>query len=61
MSFLKAVLLEGDFITALPRGVLRQEHESGALVTIPYARGHLSRRGRSPSSLVRAADRRRAG
>lgn len=36
MSFLKAVLLEGDFMSALPRGVLRQELESGALVTIPY-------------------------
>lgn len=36
MSFLKAVLLEGDFVSALPRGVLRQELESGTLVTIPY-------------------------
>jgi len=35
MSFLKAVLLEGEFITALPRCVLRQELETGALVTIP--------------------------
>jgi DNA-binding transcriptional LysR family regulator len=39
MSFLKAVLLEGDFITALPRGVLRQELATGSLVTIPYAGG----------------------
>ena len=36
MSFLRAVLLEGDFVSALPRGVLRQELESGTLVTIPY-------------------------
>ena len=39
MSFLKAVLLEGEFLSALPRCVLRQELESGALVTIPYPGG----------------------
>jgi hypothetical protein len=39
MTFLKAVLLEGDFITALPRAVLRQELESSALVSIPYPGG----------------------
>jgi len=37
MSFLKAVLLEGEFLTALPRCVLQQELEAGALVTVPYA------------------------
>ncbi|HEX7476845.1 MAG TPA: LysR family transcriptional regulator [Polyangiales bacterium] len=37
MSFLKAVLLEGEFLTALPRCVLRQELEAGTLVTVPYA------------------------
>ncbi len=36
MSFLKAVLCEGEFLTVLPRGVVRQELESGTLVTIPY-------------------------
>ena len=39
MSFLKAVLLEGEFLTALPRCVLRQELETGALVSIPYPGG----------------------
>lgn len=39
MTFLKAVLLEGDFITALPRAVLRQELASSALVSIPYPGG----------------------
>jgi DNA-binding transcriptional LysR family regulator len=36
MSFLKAVLCEGEFLTLLPRGVVRQELESGTLVTIPF-------------------------
>lgn len=36
MIFLKAVLCEGEFLTVLPRGVVRQELESGTLVTIPY-------------------------
>ncbi len=35
MSFLKAVLCEGEFLTILPRCVVRQELESGTLVTIP--------------------------
>jgi len=39
MSFLKAVLLEGEFFSVLPRGVLKQELESGALVSIPYPGG----------------------
>lgn len=39
MSFLKAVLLEGDFLSALPRGVVRQELEAGALVSIPFPGG----------------------
>ncbi len=36
MSFLKAVLCEGEFLTVLPLGVVRQELESGTLVTVPY-------------------------
>ncbi len=39
MSFVKAVLLEGEFMTVLPRCVVRQELESGALVAIPYPGG----------------------
>lgn len=39
MSFLKAVLLEGEFMSALPRCVLKQELEVGTLVTIPYPGG----------------------
>jgi len=39
MSFLKAVLLEGDFVSALPRSVLRQELQAGTLATIPYPGG----------------------
>ena len=39
MSFLKAVLLEADFLSPLPRGVVRQELEAGALVTIPFPGG----------------------
>ncbi len=39
MSFLKAVLLQGEFLSALPRCVLRQELETGTLVTIPYPGG----------------------
>jgi DNA-binding transcriptional LysR family regulator len=39
MSFLKAVLFEGDFLSALPRAVVRQELEAGALVSIPYPGG----------------------
>jgi DNA-binding transcriptional LysR family regulator len=36
MGFLKAVLLEGGFLTVLPRCVLEQELESGAVVPVPY-------------------------
>lgn len=39
MSFLKAVLLEGEFLSALPRCVLRPELQAGTLVTIPYPGG----------------------
>jgi DNA-binding transcriptional LysR family regulator len=36
MSFLKAVLLEGEFVTVLPRGVVAQELEAGAIVAVPF-------------------------
>lgn len=36
MSFLKAVLLEGEFLTVLPRGVVRAELESGSLVSVSF-------------------------
>ncbi len=39
MSFIKAVLLEGDFLSALPRCVVGQELDTGALVAIPYPAG----------------------
>lgn len=37
MTFLKAVLLEGDFLTVLPRGLVAEELEAGTLVTLPFA------------------------
>ena len=36
MSFLKAVLLEGEFISTLPRCVVNRELETNALVTISF-------------------------
>lgn len=35
MMFIKAMLLEGPFLTLLPRGIVHQEVESGQLAAIP--------------------------
>ena len=36
MMYLKAVLLEGEFVTSLPRGLATREIETGELVAFPH-------------------------
>lgn len=42
MTYLKAVLLEGEFVTALPRGLVAREIETGELVALPSMYGAVS-------------------
>ncbi len=37
MMFIKAMPLEGPFLTLLPRGIVHQEVESGQLAALPIA------------------------
>lgn len=42
MTYLKAVLVEGDFVTCLPHGIVQRELESGDLVALPFAHTTMS-------------------
>jgi len=42
MTYLKAVLLEGDFVTCLPRGLVERELASGELVALPFVHRTMS-------------------